>query len=295
MAASKDLAAPRRLWIRLVVSPLTLLVVVGLLWIHEKTGRALTTDLLLALAALGGAVELLRMFREGGVHVRPAPAAVAAAATAALAGVGLLAPDAAGLRMELRALLPGLALLVIVMLQLRDLRREAANEIAAAMLPLLYVGLPLSLARDLAPPAQLARWLVYVVVVAKASDIGGWLVGKPFGRHKLVPTISPKKSWEGLAGGLALSVLAALFLPALLGIPAADWSPLRRTGYGVALGLASVVAGFTQSGWKRRFGVKDSSTLIPEIGGVLDMVDSLLLAVPVAWLWFRLDPSAFGL
>ena len=58
--------------------------------------------------------------------------------------------------------------------------------------------------------------------------------------------------------------------------------------FGLVLGGASVRAGLMHSGWKRRVGVKDSGSLIPEIGGVLDMVDSMLLAVPAAWLWFRL-------
>jgi phosphatidate cytidylyltransferase len=284
------LDARRRLWIRLIVSPATLLLVVGLLWIHEATGRALTTDLLLALVGAGGAIELVRMFRQGGT---PASALAAAVATAAVAGVGLFAPTSAAARMDLRAFLPVAALFAVLLVGLRDLRREAAAGIAATLLPVVYLGLPLSLARDLAPDATLARWLVYVFVVAKASDMGGWLVGKPFGRHKLLPAVSPKKSWEGLAGGLALSVVAALFLPAALGIAAGAWPAGRRALYGLALGSASVLAGFTQSAWKRRFGVKDSSALIPEIGGVLDMADSLLLAIPVAWLWFQLDPGAF--
>lgn len=293
-AGGDALGARRRLWIRLIVSPASLLLVVGVLWVHEATGRALTTDLFLALVAAAGAVELLRMFEAGGVSTGRALSTITALGTGALAGVGLFAPDDPALRMELRALLPGLVLLALLLLRLFDLRRETLGALGAGVLPLLYVGLPLSLSHDVAPADALARWLVYVLVVAKASDIGGWLVGKPFGRHKLVPRISPKKSWEGLAGGLLFSVLAALLLPGLLGIAAADWAAGRKVLYGLLLGSASVVAGFTQSAWKRRSGVKDSSMLIPEIGGVLDMVDSLLLAIPVAWLWYRLDPGAFG-
>ena len=104
----------------------------------------------------------------------------------------------------------------------------------------------------------------------------------------MVPSVSPGKSWEGTAGGIALSIAAAVFLPALFGIPEAEWSMALRVGFGVALGVATILVGVTQSGWKRRAGVKDSSALIPEMGGILDMTDSLLFSVPVAYLWYRL-------
>jgi phosphatidate cytidylyltransferase len=273
------------IWIRLIVSPITLIVLVGILYLHDRTGSAWPTNILLFLAAAGAAYEVAQMFRVGGMDAAPVFAAVASGLVAA---VGLFAPDSAALRMELRVLLPLLALVVLLCVRLLDLRPGAAAGIAATILPVLYVGVPLSFAVDLGDGAHLARWLVYVLVVAKASDIGGWLAGKPFGKHKLIPAISPGKSWEGLAGGLLLSVIAAVALPGLLGISAAAWSVPRQVLFGLVLGLASVLAGLMHSGWKRRFGVKDSGSLIPEIGGFLDMVDSMLLAVPVAWIWFRL-------
>lgn len=202
--------------------------------------------------------------------------------------MGIFAPESAGLRMELRVLMVVLGLLLLLVVYLRDVRPQAVTSIALTFLPMVYVGLALGLGREVGDGQHLARWLVYIVVVAKASDIGGWLAGKPFGRHKLIPTVSPGKSWEGLAGGLLLSVLAALFVPAWLGLSAAEWSPMRRTLFGLLLGLASVLAGITHSGWKRRLDAKDSSQLIPEIGGVLDLIDSMLFAGPAAWLWFRL-------
>jgi phosphatidate cytidylyltransferase len=152
------------------------------------------------------------------------------------------------------------------------------------------VGLLFSWLLDVADGPDGGKRLIWVVLISKASDMGGWLVGKPFGRHKLVPSVSPGKSWEGLFGGLGASVLVAVLLASPLGVQAAAWGAAPLALFGLALGLASVAAGITQSGWKRRAGVKDSAPLIPEMGGVLDMIDSLLFAAPVAVLWFWLAP-----
>jgi phosphatidate cytidylyltransferase len=131
--------------------------------------------------------------------------------------------------------------------------------------------------------------LLFVIVVAKASDMGGWLVGKPFGRTKILPGVSPGKSYEGGAGGLLASALCAVFLPGALGLDLeAGWSMAARAGFGVLLGAVSLLAGFCWSGFKRRIGTKHSSDLIPEMGGIMDLIDSLLLAGPTALVWYHL-------
>ncbi len=276
-------ARRRAIWIRLVVAPISLAVVVGVLFLHDRTGNPLPTDVLLAVLGAGAAFELARVLRTGGVE---ADLAVATVASGLTAGVGLFAPFDPAARMAARAILPVAALTALLFLRLLDLRRASLAGLSATILPIVYVGLPLGFAREIDGTQDLARWLVYVVVVAKASDIGGWVVGKPLGRHKLIPAVSPGKSWEGLAGGLALSLLAAVLLPEPLAIGATGWSVAKRAAFGLLLGVASVAAGLTHSAFKRRAGVKDSAPLIPEMGGLLDMVDSMLLAAPVAWLWF---------
>jgi phosphatidate cytidylyltransferase len=98
--------------------------------------------------------------------------------------------------------------------------------------------------------------------------------------------VSPGKTWEGTFGGLAFSVGAAVGLTALLGpFPGLAAGPAEAAALGAVVGTASIVAGLTHSALKRRCGVKDSSALLPEMGGILDMIDSLLLAGPAAWLW----------
>jgi phosphatidate cytidylyltransferase len=128
--------------------------------------------------------------------------------------------------------------------------------------------------------------MALVVVASKASDIGGWIVGKSIGRHKMIPSVSPGKTWEGTVGGLLFSVGAAVAIVALTGaLPRLAANSKEAALLGLVLGVASTVAGVVQSALKRRCAVKDSSALLPEMGGILDMIDSLLLAAPVAWLW----------
>jgi phosphatidate cytidylyltransferase len=288
MATSGQEASRRRLSgtaIRLIVSPLLLLTLLGVAWTYVATGNPVGVDLLLLVLGGTGGWELARLLLPG---PRSFEHVVAALACALLAGVGLLAPEAAATRHLLRLAVVGGALLALLARRWRDVAPDAVDAIARGLVPVVYVGLLFSCLREVAAGEGGARRLIWVVAISKASDMGGWLVGKPLGRHKLVPTVSPGKSWEGLAGGLAASALVAVFLAAPLAVPETAWSTAHRAAFGLALGFVSVLAGITQSGWKRRQRTKDSSRLIPEMGGVLDMIDSLLFAAPLAWIWVEL-------
>ncbi|WP_433886326.1 phosphatidate cytidylyltransferase [Pseudomonas vranovensis] len=126
----------------------------------------------------------------------------------------------------------------------------------------------------------LGNWLIMaVMVLVWGADIGAYFSGRAFGKRKLAPQVSPGKSWEGVYGGLALS----LVITAAVGIYR-DWSIgellLGLLGAGVVV-LVSVVGDLTESMFKRRSGIKDSSNLLPGHGGVLDRIDSLTAAIPV--------------
>jgi len=271
-------------WVRLIVAPLVLLVILGVAWTYVATGNPLGVDLLLLLLGGLAGIELVRLLLRGALCFEHL---VAGLACAGLAGIGLLAPGTLAERNLWRLAIPCVALLLLLARRWRDVEAAAVDRIARALLPVFYVGLLFTWVREVGAGEDGATRLIFVVLISKASDIAGWLVGKPFGRHKLVPSVSPGKSWEGLIGGLLGSVAVAVFLAAPLKVPEASWSAAHRALFGAALGLASVLAGITQSGWKRRLRAKDSSRLIPEMGGVLDMIDSLLFAAPLAWVWFE--------
>jgi phosphatidate cytidylyltransferase len=119
-----------------------------------------------------------------------------------------------------------------------------------------------------------------VVGAAIFTDIGGYAFGVTLGRHKVAPSISPNKTWEGLLGGLLVAgVLAALVLP-LFGT---TFTPVSAMVLAVTCGLASFAGDLTESMVKRDLGVKDLGDLLPGHGGILDRVDGILFALPIGF------------
>ena len=123
-------------------------------------------------------------------------------------------------------------------------------------------------------------WLIlYVIALVACADIGAYFSGRAFGKHKMAPAVSPGKTLEGLAGGLAAVTLFAL-LVSLLALPAS----VTSSGFlvlSMITGLASVLGDLDESMVKRHRGVKDSGTLLPGHGGLMDRIDSLSAAIPV--------------
>lgn len=120
------------------------------------------------------------------------------------------------------------------------------------------------------------EWLLYVLLMVWAADIGAYFAGKRFGKRKLAPRVSPGKSWEGVYGGLVATGLLATGY-ALAGL--ADWLPLLLVTLGVT--AVSVLGDLLESMLKRERQMKDSSHLLPGHGGVMDRIDSLTAAVPL--------------
>ncbi len=127
------------------------------------------------------------------------------------------------------------------------------------------------------------RAVIYLCLVIKLSDTGAYAIGSLWGRHKLTPRISPNKTWEGFLGGLAVGILSSVATQVRLGGPWYDmpggWTSVAVLG-GV-LSLAGVLGDLTESCIKRAVNAKDSGEGLPGIGGVLDLMDSLLLAAPL--------------
>lgn len=125
-----------------------------------------------------------------------------------------------------------------------------------------------------------AAWVFLVLAITFLQDTAAYFVGRSWGRHKMAPTLSPKKTWEGAAGGMAGAVAASLICIPLLGLP-------LSVGAGVLLGVVGGIVGplgdLAESLIKRQVGLKDAGTLIPGHGGVLDRADSLLFTAPVLY------------
>jgi phosphatidate cytidylyltransferase len=123
--------------------------------------------------------------------------------------------------------------------------------------------------------------MVVLVAVVAAADIGAYFSGRAWGRHKLAPKVSPAKTWEGFWGGLMAVALAAVLLWSLLPVQAAHISLAAVLAVTLTTALASVVGDLSVSMVKRQSGAKDSGSLLPGHGGVLDRLDSLCGAAPV--------------
>ncbi|MGH2747710.1 MAG: phosphatidate cytidylyltransferase [Actinomycetota bacterium] len=126
--------------------------------------------------------------------------------------------------------------------------------------------------------------LVAFVLVAALDDIGAYFVGTRFGRHKVAPSISPGKSWEGLFGGTVLALLGGLVVGALFD----DLGAVEGLGLASVCALLVPVGDLVESLFKREIGVKDSGRLLPGHGGFLDRLDAIIFCAPAAYLYLRL-------
>jgi phosphatidate cytidylyltransferase len=117
------------------------------------------------------------------------------------------------------------------------------------------------------------------------SDTGAYLVGRSFGKRKLIPLVSPNKTWEGLIGGLVAATITGILCAWLFGL---DINLLLAAAVGLIIAVVGVIGDLTESLIKRQAGVKDSGTLIPGHGGMLDRLDALLFTFPAGLLIARI-------
>jgi phosphatidate cytidylyltransferase len=127
--------------------------------------------------------------------------------------------------------------------------------------------------------------LALAIFVPKCCDIGAYFTGRLLGRHRMTPVLSPKKTWEGAAGGLTAAVAAAIGINRLEPVlPADGWT---EAGFGLTVGVAGMLGDLAESLIKRDCRRKDASEVVPGFGGVLDVVDAVVFAAPVAYWWLR--------
>lgn len=190
---------------------------------------------------------------------------------------------------ELDFLLPLAVLWWVLALLWICFRPGQVNAVAAAIagaLVLLPSWLALVRLHAHGPQPSGPQLLTFLLLLVVAADVGAYFAGRSFGRHKLAPRVSPGKTWEGVAGGLAGA--------ALLTLAGALWFSLPLVPFvllGVAVAVVSVIGDLTESLFKRHAGVKDSGNLLPGHGGILDRVDSLTAAAP----FFLLGMQLLGL
>ena len=130
-------------------------------------------------------------------------------------------------------------------------------------------------------------YVLYFILVTKFSDSGAYAVGSLIGKHKMIPRVSPGKTWEGFGGAIVVSTGASVLFAHLAGPHLPGMTLMHAIILGVLLSTAAVVGDLIESIFKREAGVKDSGKFFPGIGGILDLLDSLLFNAPLMYLYLR--------
>jgi phosphatidate cytidylyltransferase len=181
----------------------------------------------------------------------------------------------------------GLALLFLAQMA-RYRTAGAIGRVSATMLGVVYLGLLGATALALRLRWGLPTFVLFLAVV-KLTDIGAYFAGSRLGRHKLIPWLSPGKSWEGLAGGVLAAVVVSVLLNlvfAAFGTVIMSWR--QAAAFGVLMAIVGQFGDLCESLLKRDARSKDSGALVPSFGGVLDILDSVLLAAPAAYAFLAL-------
>jgi phosphatidate cytidylyltransferase len=130
-------------------------------------------------------------------------------------------------------------------------------------------------------------YVLYFILVTKFSDTGAYVVGSMIGKHKMIPRISPGKTWEGFGGAIVVSTAASMVFAHFLGDKMPGMTLTHAVALGILLSAAAVLGDLVESLFKREAGVKDSGKFFPGIGGILDLLDSLLFNAPIMYLYLR--------
>jgi phosphatidate cytidylyltransferase len=231
--------------------------------------------LVLGAAVLTGVVELARALRAGNARAPLVPLLVGTVAMVALAWTR----GANGLVVAFL-----LTVLAVLLWRLGDGPDDYLRDASAGVLVALYVPLLAGFAvLLLVPDDGAARVLAFIATVV-GNDVGGFTAGVLFGKHPMAPSVSPKKSWEGMAGSVVACVLIATPIVTLvLGGP--WWGGVL---FGVALAVSATAGDLGESLIKRDLGIKDMGHLLPGHGGIMDRLDSLLPSAAVAYLLLAL-------
>ena len=265
----------QRLIVVIVLIPIGALVIAAGGWVLATA----------AAAVLGFAAwEYWRMFKTGGFQ----PSAPVLVGSVALLVFARQAFNFSGSDVLLTAFV-----LITMTVQIAGFGRgstTSANDFNITLGGILYLGWLGSYLISVRNLPDGMWWLLLVLPATWFGDGAAYFVGSHFGRHKMFPKISPKKSWEGYLGGVAAAALGCMLLASLWQLQAPQVTPIKGLIVGLVIGVISPLGDFGESMLKRSFGLKDTSQMIPGHGGIMDRIDSWLWAGAIGyylilWAW----------
>lgn len=185
----------------------------------------------------------------------------------------------------------GLSLILIAVITLFRFKDELDYNSGKLIFSVIYV--PMCFCYALALPYfnsenAFTLEVFFLFILIWSSDSFAYVSGRLFGKHKMAPTISPKKTWEGFAGGVILTLIFSYFIENHYGYLRGNWIIV-----GFLVAVFAPMGDLVESQLKRTFGVKDSGNIIPGHGGILDRLDSFMICAPVVYLYFILESSIF--
>lgn len=182
-----------------------------------------------------------------------------------------------------------LSLILIAVVTLFRFSQELYYDNGKLIFTVIYLGLPFSYALGLPKfytdgSEKFTSEVFMLFVLIWSSDSFAYFAGRLFGKHKMAPKISPKKTWEGFAGGVILTLILGFFIEKYFPELRGNWMAV-----GFLVSVFAPIGDLVESQLKRTFGVKDSGNIIPGHGGILDRLDSFIICVPVVYLYFILE------
>jgi len=181
-----------------------------------------------------------------------------------------------------------LSLIVIAVITLFRFSKELYYDNGKLIFTVIYLALPFGFALGLPKFSSVDETFTlevfFLFVLIWSSDSFAFFTGKFFGKHKMAPKISPKKTWEGFAGGVILTLVVAFFIEKFNPDLRGNWMAV-----GFLISIFAPLGDLVESQLKRTFGVKDSGNIIPGHGGILDRLDSFIICAPVVYLYFILE------
>lgn len=302
----EDEANPMLVW-RLAISAVLIPALMLIFYLDAKAGSSAPILLVLVVAlAYRGSSEMTEL-----LHIRSftphGPTVIACSVFVASASwfgrFSFFPIDIPGDGNTLAQVMLAYSLTILVLFLLATYRYrepgQSMETLGAELMIVSYVGVLLGVAAQLRWVAgEEAGYLVLgsLVIVTKAGDVGAYALGRLFGRAKMVPRLSPGKTWMGGGGALLGSALGALvWLEFATPLFNAQWSPPAwywTIMYGLILGVVGLIGDLCESLIKRDVGKKDSAILLPGFGGLLDLLDSVLYAGPVAYMMWKALPLA---